>query len=48
MQKPQSSKTQARVSKAKKYHLKQKDHMESVFHMVYMVPPTRFELVFWP
>lgn len=27
---------------------KQKDHMESIFHMVYLVPPTRFELVFRP
>jgi hypothetical protein len=39
MQKTQSSKAPARGSEVDKSQLKQKDLMESMFHMVYMVPP---------
>jgi hypothetical protein len=39
VQKPQSSKTPTRGSEADTSQLKQKDHMESMFHMVCRLSP---------
>lgn len=30
------------------YQAYKKDHMESMFHMVYLVPPSGLEPLFWP